>query len=353
MQTPKEKIQDGKKALANPLRANNLKARTKEIEEVCINLLLTRECNYECAHCMYASGPKMPKDQLRWEDLSEIREFVQSLANALSPNTNFKINLVGGEPTLDIEHFQKVLQIVSGWEHPNDGGIEIETTTNGHWLETPEKTAEFSRSVRWLLAEERLTIRISNSLYHQPFRSESLKQRFKRNTHKTQYGGVITSLDNILSDMLEELIEENWTSWEIEALREYAQENLIYIANFVAEENKVSPVGRARLNELGWQDGSCSATGDVKFTFQPTKEGQRPGRIYDACCNGGKIELGFADEGIKLLHRRIHYMDALHQAYPISTNSPKENPGCGERCRNCASFAAKWVKENKMSPAPK
>lgn len=133
----------------------------------------------------------------------------------------------------------------------------------------------------------------------------------------------------------------------IQRVREGIENHHIYIDWQSQGDSKISPVGRAKINGIGYQDGACHATTDVKFTFMPTKEGERPGRLYDPCCNGGRVPLGFAGEGMGLLRRRIDFMKALHKAYPSPKKSNDPSPLRGERCRNCPSFGAKWLKENK------
>ena len=149
----------------------------ESIDDIHVNILLTRRCNYACFHCMYASGPTMPADQMRWEDLREIEGFLGELAKNLK-DTNFSVNLVGGEPTLDMEHFNRVLETVSEWEFERESwnaSPNLEMTTNGWWLEKPEDCAKFGNIVHKYLEDERLNVRISDSPYHHEFRSEAMQ----------------------------------------------------------------------------------------------------------------------------------------------------------------------------------
>jgi hypothetical protein len=344
----------------------------EKIDEIHVNLLLTRRCNYSCFHCMYASGPTMPSDQMRWEDLQEIEGFLRELAKHLKTDTNFTVNLVGGEPTLDMEHFGRTLEIVSEWEFERESWNvcpSLEMTTNGWWLENAESCAAFGNIVRKYWDDERLRVRISDSPYHQKFRSQSLARLFERNRAAVEkarnsygssnngHGPILGHLEELNYDLYGECDEEgnysmDWATERklsgIAGVQEGIEKYLLYVEWQGQGEEKISPVGRAKVNGIGWQDGACHATSDVKFTFMPTKEGERPGRLYDPCCNGGRVPLGFADEGLGLLLKRIAFMEALHKKYPSpETSWNNMNPLQGERCRQCPSFGAKWLRENK------
>lgn len=341
-----------------------LAQKIRETEDVTINLLLTRRCNYSCRMCMYASGPKMPADPMRREDLTEIKGFLDEISLSLKPETNISVNLIGGEPTLDMEHLENVLSTVASWERPQrddcewTNGISLEMTTNGWWLESYKDTVAFAKAVWTELSEERLIVRISNSAYHDEFRSPALSHLFKDEPRESYgYGGGRKT--SKLEDYLQELGYEGCTEdedgnynepqdlWLLEELRKAAEACHLYIDSKLGGPEKVSPVGRAKTNGIGWQDGECHATSGIKFTFMPTKDGERPGRLYDPCCNGGKVPLGFADEGLGLLIKRALFMEALHKEFPKPKGTSAPSPLQGDRCRQCPSFGAKWLKENR------
>lgn len=353
----------------------SLREKFADIEDVSINLLLTRRCNYECEHCMYSAGPKMPAAYMRDEDLYAIREFLETLGKNLLPSTNFSINLVGGEPTLDMDRFKAILERIRDWRLPQNEdeeeystrNLQIEMTTNGWWLEKYKDTAAFGKAVRQALINEEIRIRISNSIYHDRFRARRMEHLFKHKEPSGYYNARETSpLESYFIDFYPEETccgndvypgEEcpecgevydylGQESMCVDSLREAAKNEFLYIDSKLASEEKVSPVGRAKKNEFGIQDGACHETDDIKFTFMPTLPGERPGRIYDVCCNGGHVPMGFADEGINLFFKRMLFMQALHKKFPITKTSIGHNDGQGYRCLNCPSFGAKWVREN-------
>ena len=320
--------------------------RISDSGSITVNLLLTRKCQYQCGHCMFSSSPTMPGDQMRWDDLNAIKSFIDQInekADEYDTDLHWSINLVGGEPTLDKDHFARTIDQVSRWGH------QVEMTTNGWWLEDPQNIVKFSRAV-WAHLDSEMLIRISNSEYHLPWRSPELQQFFEPLVgRKPSYSARPV---NPLVGLLEDKIDQMWSEAEdkeycvktesdtyyIDVLKVNAENDLIYIDNQRMGTRNVSPVGRAKKNQFGDQDGLCHSTDDVKFTFMPTKEGARPGRLYDPCCNGGKVPLGFADEGLRLLIKRYLYMEALHSTFPGKDLH-------GARCWACPSFGAKWMKQ--------
>jgi len=289
---------------------------------------------------MYSSGPNMPGDLLRWEDLQAIYTFLKTISEHISPNIS--INLIGGEPTLNMDHFGRVLDTVTDWKIQNRDYYttlpEVETTTNGWWLENPETTLQFAKKVWRHL--DKLHIRISNSNHHAPFRSPTL-QKLCAATSRRNHEHTFYPLADFLEEMLFEMEDEYGQAFALQYLMEAAQTGKIHIESQTGDPDKISPVGRAKTNGIGCQDGACHPD-PLQFTFMPTKEGERPGRIYDVCCNGGKIALGHANEGMKLVFRRILFLQALHNRYP-RPEGYAINPLGGKRCWNCQSFGAAWL----------
>ena len=338
------------------------------ITEVHVNLLVTRRCNYECAHCMYAAGPKLPGEYMRYEDVAEVLEFIRKLREVL-PDANFSVNFVGGEPTLDMDRLENVIRWIQ-----EDPDISIEMTTNGWWLESLDTTVDFYQKIFPYFSETESLIRISHSPYHQPFRSESLNRTLGSVTLRNSASSFHDVLEERIQCFEEEIFEDtvDMTDDEMHE-RNYAMEThrglgeaygflhessaeYLYLDHQLSGSDKVSPVGRARGSSIvpANQDGSCHKVNDVKFTFMPTKEGERPARLYDPCCNGGKVYLGWADEGLDLLIRRYLFMESLHATYrePRVPGYGYRNLLEGKRCYNCPSFGAKWLRENKEACQP-
>jgi hypothetical protein len=297
------------------------------------------------------------------QDLEEIHGFINYLKYELEIDY-ITVNLVGGEPTLDLKEFERCFDQISRWDIP------LEMTTNGSWLNTYAQAKQFSNIVWKELYDENMIIRISNSPYHLPFRKNekklitnnriedafmtpdeyfqdypqhrcptcdlkleakySEKEETKYNCKKCDYS--ITE---------EEYQEENdrlvmYDNSKFNILYDATVNHHIYIDTTINNPEKISPVGRAK--KWGLQDGECHPVNDVKFTFMPGA------KLYDPCCNGGHVPLGHASNPQDLFEQRFKFITYLHKAYPSENKS--HNHYQGERCKNCPSMGTKFLKLN-------
>ncbi len=342
-------------------------------DSIGINLLLTRKCNLTCDHCMYASSPKMSDNWMTFEDLRSIETFCDQLDEL---DVRPMINLVGGEPTLDLNQFERILRDVVQWDYP------IEMTTNGWWLEDAEAFVRFARIIG---GAPFLNIRISNTIWHKRGKHfpkdhkelESYLEDIASHVGETpkcdtcdgelSYSIGSDNCEYTCEKKCEPISQEDYHDKEAmlndrlygaaQSLLEVIENHDLYLDRRIDSTEKISPVGRARMYNMGSQDGACHPTQDMKFTFMPGSPGGTPAPLYDACCNGGKLPLGNACDGaLTLLALRHDYMKALHKEIPItysSTAANNYNPGGGIRCHGCASFGAKWTRENIPSLRPK
>jgi MoaA/NifB/PqqE/SkfB family radical SAM enzyme len=115
-----------------------------------IQLILTRKCNFRCAHCMFScssAGPHMPEEVFR-KTLPLVEQ-----AGA--------VNVVGGEPTLHPE-FGRLLEALTC------AAGSVRLVTNGSWarggLQDILPMVRASKNLR-----ERFTVRISNDRWHLRF----------------------------------------------------------------------------------------------------------------------------------------------------------------------------------------
>jgi hypothetical protein len=148
-------------------------------DHIVVNLWLTEQCNFECGHCFYMMSPRSPKGYMSDEMLAKLRGFVLTLREKYRANVD--VNLIGGEPTLNLKEFKRCLDYVMQWQNDTSlGGISFEMTTNGWWLSKPKWTVEFFEAVLPHVAEEYgdgLIIRVSDDSYHMPFRPGFLKNK--------------------------------------------------------------------------------------------------------------------------------------------------------------------------------
>lgn len=355
---------------------------------------------------MYAAGPKLPGIYMTPSVMSQIISAMEDikqelvLAGRTHECARVSYNLVGGEPTLDMDSFATCVQYAAFKD------LELEMTTNGWWLRSAETTAQFLRAVRpWYLKFNDGSIRISDSAYHRSFRTpEEIRvlawPGWKRATSSEdvwdlmeclKYGdGPVDSVAcpeceaqvaeddfddhtqngcSVSFDTLRELLLEAQDRHRESYLSELLQNQLagmlsgrdlsIYVDQQGTEADQISPVGRARANHItATQDGPCGKhENELKFTFQPD------GSIYDFCCSGGKIAGGHARDGSQLLYNHLDFMSLLFERYPVRDDPSRfgwNNPWQGARCRGCSHVAREWreredkiLHELKTAPKPK
>ncbi len=114
---------------------------------------------------MYASGPKRSEEYVSRDTLLKLMDFAEQ---AQAQGVSVTFNLVGGEPTLDLDQFIPLA------EKLNDrfGGM-VEMTTNGWWLfnvESLRRMNRFFAQTGWF--DNSQFVRISNSPYHKAFRDK-------------------------------------------------------------------------------------------------------------------------------------------------------------------------------------
>lgn len=316
-----------------------LKALEAAENDLTINMLLTQRCNFACGHCMYRAGPKLPARYMSEEDIADVMGFARLLQ---SYGVNPTINFVGGEPTYNLSEFARCMRQVDNLS--SDIECSYEMTTNGWWLRSLPTMMKFCRALHWTSLDNELNIRVSNSDYHDDFRSE-----------RDQMAVDMIGNDKSAEGWMDYLIEHTYTlpDYDDEEADHYATglridmdtglvrrwlTDKIDRAQFFIDSKlthkQVVPVGRALdMGISGGRNGSCHWKDDIKFTFQPG------GYLYDPCCNGGHVPLGHAKDGMLLFARRIKFMQALHKRYTYGY-------GDDTRCRSCADFGARWTRHS-------
>ena len=114
-----------------------------EDREVTFTLLLTKRCGFACAHCMFAAGPR---GEARWMPAGVLDEVLLAATTFRDWGFRTRLNLLGGEPTLDLERFALIHSHIS--HHPLSHDLEMEMTTNGWWLRSWKDTCRFAGASR-------------------------------------------------------------------------------------------------------------------------------------------------------------------------------------------------------------
>lgn len=298
-----------------------------------INLLLTKQCQYQCAHCMFRSGPKEPSLYMSYDVLLQIFEFARQLREI---GLVVGYNMVGGEPTLNMSRFKFICDIME--QHVYEDQIEM--TTNGWWLRHTDNIVKFVNAVGFLTLKDQLrSIRISDSTFHSTWRSDKAATRVKT-LHKCSLEDCI--FDWAWEDRDGGDVDPDAEDYDKRDSKVHRGIDSVRVATvskrlFVDKQptHGITPTGRANDYQMGTRSGSCNRHNDILFTFNPD------GTLHDFCCNGGKVNAGHAKDGLALLWRRISYMDFIHKKVPVAANQN------GERCRECEALGKKWRRASK------
>ena len=270
-------------------------------------------------------------------------------------------NLVGGEPTLNLNVLEMTLRMVSQFSDR-----DIQMTSNGWWLRTPESFGNVMDILGPYLESDRLHLRISSSPFHDVYRSE-------KEVNRLLHGYRLASdIVNCFEDLREKafksyvarnptecpacdksLTPDDWDCYECPHCEEdlldhrYAYEDRIPAiqriykgaaaleaadGNFYVDRQDsrgLSNTGRAAINQMATRGGDCGwAESTLKWTFKPGA------RVHDFCCSGGPSEGGHATEGLKLLLRRTLLLQDLHDEFPEQRIVMKDDNSFS-RCEAC------------------
>jgi hypothetical protein len=350
--------------------------------ELNCNLLLTRRCGSRCNHCMFAAGPNLPSLYMSNSVLRQIKQAMQDIYERLvqedrmyAEHDGVTYNMVGGEPTYDMQEFARCVQEIASW----GGADRLEMTTNGSWLGSLEQTAAFARAV--MPVADQIRIRVSDSPYHWQFRTHAEKHALGNLQHGLEglndlldslmssgddvtiecpecdatlsYGeladhadsgdctATYNELEQLYTDTRDRLHSQMGVDMIYQVFSELFIDHRLYADKQSILGDHISPVGRARTTQIpAWQDGACGPDlHALRFTFAPD------GSIYDFCCNGGKVAGGHARDGVQLLYNHLDFMTFLHKAYPSGRKWQ------GERCQNCHTIARQWKEQQLLQTA--
>jgi hypothetical protein len=339
-----------------------------EDREVTFTLLLTKRCGFACAHCMFAAGPGANAE---WMPAGVLDEVLLAARTFRDWGFRTRLNLLGGEPTLDLERFALIHSHIS--HHPLSHDLEMEMTTNGWWLRSWKDTCRFAGIVGEAVAREELAIRISNSTWHDPYRKgekhlinrralqEALEnpcEWFDLPEPLCQCGGALVyeeggrrcgACGESMSE--EEYYEAKDASmmqpghYAVPLLIEGIKSGNVGIDAKWTEPNRLSPAGRALKNGMGLQGGACHPASELKFTVNPD------GTIRDVCCHGGRAPMGrIRDGALHLFALRYELLKAVHEQFPQAEERLHSNGA--KRCRGCPGFASQWLRREKPKLEP-
>jgi hypothetical protein len=339
----------------------------KSIEDngLTITLLITEQCNFECRHCFYSCGPSSPKGYMSQDILTEVLDQITAIEHEME-YPNIKINLIGGEPTLNMVSFKAILERVFGWLR-NDYISGIEMTTNGWWLHEEATTIQFCQVIADVIPEDYLgldggfTVRVSNDKWHDEFRPYN-----NRNGPRLQFAlsdiwdnHVIYGLTNecdVCETEFNSYLEEGDNCpikgcYGMVCVEEFCHtryvlpnpedasigQDWIYVDKHNSDPGMIIPIGRGE--SVGSNDkcrtGECHARYGGHLCYKPD------GTLQDICCSGSMFPAGTVrDDPFTLLAMAMDFgkqqtsCHGCHEAARgwLEDNAHKYTEGKNEDC---------------------
>ncbi len=306
------------------------------VDATTINLLLTRRCNFQCDHCMYSASPKLPGAYMSNEVLDAARRQAEVLwRNEIAVT----VNLIGGEPTLNMDEFKRCLDHVMRW------ATSVEMTTNGWWLEKDDDIRRFLKIVSPYVNGDGdgdgFAVRISNDPYHDVFRSPDLQSTdaLRRRVYqiwesgildRTKYcvqpaGGWLVITVIIAPDAGEKLEEQFEELVDFYIPEPDPEAPWLYVDSPITPD-QVRPMGR----------GFYVAYGDPKYCSPDYLSYLPDGRLMDICCGGSWCEFGtIFDDPMTLLKLNDKF---IQETEPTCS-------GCREAARHWKRLRLKQAKQ--------
>jgi hypothetical protein len=296
-------------------------------------LLLTRRCNFQCGHCMYECGPSF-RGYMKNPILSLVQnQVIRLLRLGIFP----RINLIGGEPTLNMKRFGEILDRIMNWYEVNSEGVSVEMTTNGWWLHShPKHTRAFIEAVRPYVNSDGMgidagfSVRISNDSHHDSFRpgryanDEKALERRLASLWEFDEDGIFYKETPTCGSCGREF---RWMPddeickcggdvyYETEEICYFPPQPCdgdpwIYVERHGGHHN-VIPVGRGAMwGQPGPGKPKCYHAGDA-LAYLPN------GKLMDVCCKGSWCEFGdVSDDPLLLLELARRFAnDAVSGCY--------------------------------------
>jgi organic radical activating enzyme len=292
-----------------------------------IHLLLTEQCNYKCGHCMYDCGPDKSSLYMSDDILQKAKKQIKFLNSC---NIPVVVNLIGGEPTLNFNEFERIFKEVSTWD------CSLVSTTNAWWIDNDELVNRFfdiigskvnslrlykqEKGFNRVLVNKFINIRISTDEYH------SKQQKIENLDDK-----LIWIFNN--SKKFKELNlpipdkDFRWITTQSQDIKDLNQAQIVF------------PNGRGKnkstLNEFFKKN---KISGNFCFSDNPLAQiHYNPnGVVMDGCGRGSIYDFGSVNDNILYL-AGIIWRYKLNRYYLLEK---KYN------CYNCRDMVKNWKKDN-------
>ena len=300
---------------------------THSVERVVITLLITERCNYRCSHCLYACSPSRSAAYISDEALQHVGRALHACSGIDDLPV---LNILGGEPTLNPTEFSRIVK----WITELRPSFRLSMVTNGWWLQSIRRLAQVAAALQplWGIDEDCLRISISNTIWHDRFRTPRLQKMLRSRA----LGEVLSRLEEWYPASEVHLLDDSQRQ-AIAKMAAAAQKEKLYVQCRMDSNSNLIYMGRAEENGLGRRSHLCSAA-DLSLTVWPD------GSIRHICDGAGKMQFGNIEQGIVGFWAvRKEFLARLHRRY----NEPWSYGSGNPRCEHCKAYAGYWLSQEK------
>lgn len=290
---------------------------------IMMELFCTRYCTYNCEHCMYDCGPHESKEYMSDEILAKVKKQVDFLKQLEAFPI---INLIGGEPTINLNKFEHILKQVATWN------VGIMMTTNGWWLNSRKSTERFLKIVSPYAYIDGKSRRYKFPIFFDIRISDDEAHYKKRKVKDIQQ-----SLNEIFSDT-KFLSDNNIPVPDKEDPWIWKQQHFLIDG---LTTNYIAPNGRGRnVTNIDEHIKRYSKDGNYchkNFNAIESIHYEPDGKISDTCGYGSMYDFGTVDDNL------IFILELIWE-YKKERWQNRENQNF--TCWNCREMVHKWKEEN-------
>jgi hypothetical protein len=300
---------------------------------VTINLLVTLQCTLACRHCFFGCSPKGSQGR---EDLgtvymsNDVLGAVWVMVQRFQElDVNVEVNVIGGEPTINLNRFSEIMDIVGSW------GVKVTMVTNGWWLARPETSRRFFQAIQHLVdtdgdPEESISVRISNDAWHDEWRKQKLMNDISCLWRDSDYAEWVCEDYEMYCSNCGRTQETGDVCEECEnaTFRDYYN-HIVPEPNpngpwiHMEQEKQYTPIQSGYCQVAG-SEITCDSNSHYDLSFEPD------GALMDICCRGSYLRAGTVyDDPIELLCYADMFLQDKHP-----------------RCGTCMEDAREWVEQN-------
>lgn len=307
----------------------------------------TEKCNYTCKHCAHSCSPKKSAKYVSNEYLSRIVEIAKSFIN----NGGCSITIGGGEPTINLNEFERIIEFIMPLVE--DSAIKINMVTNGWWLFDNDTCRKFLRIVAPYVLdgyESSLTVSVSNDIHHKKFHPKHIPDIAGLIKDDGFWFDIINQSSYVCLNCEHENAEffdicPKCDSEEIEENYIYDRRLSLFSQNSFNSNDSWIFAHSSENNDIVYPSGRGKkiATFDCsRYCFNNTLQYDISGNVVGFCCRGLQHPLGTLEDDPVILSYAISYMLEI---------SKSEKSFTGYDCKKY--FYKEWIKSGSLQEIKK